>query len=135
MASNNATFSVIGSDVTITGDIQASADLHVDGTIDGDLTCASLVQGEGSTIHGAITADTATLSGQVDGAITVGQLTVSKSARINGDVTYDDVTVEQGAQVNGRFASKSAAAASAKPASAKTQNQDNADQAKLSLAG
>lgn len=134
MASNNATFSVIGADVTITGDISASADLHIDGTIDGDLTCASLVQGEGSQVHGAITADTAKLSGQVDGAITVSQLTITASARINGDVTYDDVTVEQGAQVNGRFASKSAAASTSAVSEASAP-KDETDQAKLSLAG
>ena len=34
MAGSNSTFSVIGSDVTIKGDVSASADLHVDGTID-----------------------------------------------------------------------------------------------------
>ena len=31
MAQGNSTFSVIGSDVTITGDISASVDLHIDG--------------------------------------------------------------------------------------------------------
>ena len=43
------TFSVLGSDLTITGDIAASADLHIDGTVEGDIACTSLVQGETST--------------------------------------------------------------------------------------
>ena len=37
MANGNSTFSVIGSDVTIKGDVSASVDLHIDGTIEGDL--------------------------------------------------------------------------------------------------
>ena len=67
---NGATFSVLGPDVTITGNIEASADLHIDGHVVGDVTCAALVQGEASMIEGQITAERARLSGQVKGTIT-----------------------------------------------------------------
>ncbi|MGB3473071.1 MAG: polymer-forming cytoskeletal protein [Erythrobacter sp.] len=100
----SSTFSVIGTDVVIKGDVGASADLHVDGTIEGDIKCASLVQGESSRISGAIVAETARLSGHVDGSITARELTILKSATIEGDVHYDALTIEQGAQVDGRFA-------------------------------
>ena len=60
---SNGTFSVIGADIVIRGDLEASADLHVDGTVQGDIACASLVQGESSRIEGAINAETARLSG------------------------------------------------------------------------
>lgn len=103
---SGATFSVIGPDVTIRGDIEASADLHVDGVVLGDLTCASLVQGEASRIEGAITAERARLSGQVKGTITARELVVLKTARIEGDVAYETLTIEQGASVTGRFAPK-----------------------------
>jgi cytoskeletal protein CcmA (bactofilin family) len=103
---NNATFSVIGPDVAITGNIEASADLHVDGKITGDIACASLVQGEGSVIEGAITAERARLSGQVKGTIAARDLVVLKTARIEGDVSYETLTIEQGAAVNGRFSPK-----------------------------
>ncbi len=134
MASNSATFSVIGADVTITGDIEASADLHVDGTVKGDLTCASLVQGESSHIEGAITAETARLSGHVKGTIAARNLVVLKSARIEGDVSYETLTIEQGAVVDGRFAmrdrqpTKSVGGAPASPA------KDDGAEPKLSLA-
>jgi cytoskeletal protein CcmA (bactofilin family) len=100
----SSTFSVIGADVAIKGDIEASADLHVDGTVIGDLVCASLVQGETSRIEGAITADSARLSGIVRGTITARDLVILKSARIEGDVHYEALTIEQGAQVDGKFA-------------------------------
>ena len=58
---SNSTFSVLGSDLTITGDIQASADLHIDGSVEGDIACSSLVQGEASTVKGAIKAESARL--------------------------------------------------------------------------
>jgi len=101
---SNSTFSVIGSDVTIKGDVSASADLHVDGTIEGDITCASIVQGEDSTIRGGVEAETARMSGKVVGSITARELVILKSAQIEGDVHYDALTIEQGAQVEGRFA-------------------------------
>ncbi|MEP3422591.1 MAG: polymer-forming cytoskeletal protein [Erythrobacter sp.] len=104
MAQGNSTFSVIGSDVTIKGDISASVDLHIDGTIEGDIKCASLVQGESSAISGAVTADSARMSGKVVGSITAKELVILKSAQIEGDVHYDALTIEQGAQVDGRFA-------------------------------
>src|SRR3546814_13474968 len=50
----HTTFSIIGSDVAITGNVAASVDLHVDGKIEGDLKCANLVQGEASEIKGAV---------------------------------------------------------------------------------
>lgn len=100
----SSTFSVLGSDLTITGDIVATADLHVDGTVEGDIACASLVQGETSTIKGGVTAETARLAGRVTGSINARELVILKSARIDGDVHYDALTIEQGAQVEGRFA-------------------------------
>lgn len=100
----HTTFSVIGADVTIRGDITASADLHVDGRIEGDIACSSLVQGEGSIVIGAIEAESARLAGQVKGTIAVRELVVLKTARIEGDVHYDALTIELGAQVEGRLA-------------------------------
>lgn len=98
------TFSVIGSDVTIKGDVAASADLHVDGKVEGDISCASLVQGEASHIIGGIEAQKARLAGHVTGSIRARELVILRTAHIEGDVQYDALTIEQGAQVEGRFA-------------------------------
>ena len=83
---SGSTFSVIGTDVTIRGDIEASVDLHVDGKVIGNIACASLVQGEASRIEGEIKAETARLSGEVKGTIEVKNLVVLKTAKIDGDV-------------------------------------------------
>ena len=134
MASSNSTFSVIGTDVTITGNIQASVDLHVDGKVVGDIACASLVQGEESRIEGEVKADTARLSGEVDGSIVAKNLVVLKSARISGDVSYETLTIEQGAQVDGRFAPLGKQKAAATPQAEAAQTSDKGER-KFSLAG
>jgi cytoskeletal protein CcmA (bactofilin family) len=104
----SATFSVLGKDITIKGDIGASADLHIDGRVEGDIACASLVQGESSEIVGAITAESARLAGTVRGSIATRELVILKTARIHGDVQYDALTIEQGAKVDGRLSPRGA---------------------------
>ena len=99
----HTTFSILGSDVVVTGNISATVDLHIDGRIEGDLACANLVQGAESLIKGAIVAESAKLAGTVDGSITARDLTIQSTARINGDVTYENLVIEPGGQVDGRF--------------------------------
>lgn len=101
--SAGSTFSVLGADTAIKGDIMASADLHIDGKVEGDIACAALVQGEASAITGNIRAESARLSGTVQGSVSARELVILKSARIQGDVHYDALTIEQGAQVDGRL--------------------------------
>lgn len=129
---SNGTFSVIGADVVIRGDLEASADLHVDGTVQGDISCTSLVQGESSRIEGAISAESARLSGTVKGTITVRELVILKSARIEGDVHYDALTIEHGASVEGRFAPAGGKAPAAK--SAQVLELGAEDEQRLTLA-
>ena len=112
---SNSTFSVLGSDLAIKGDIKASADLHIDGSVEGDISCSSLVQGETSSVTGAIKAESARLAGTVNGSITARELVILKTAKINGDVFYDALTIEQGAQVEGRFAHRDAKSTAAAP--------------------
>ena len=70
----HSTFSVFGPDIRITGDVAAAADLHIDGKVQGDVTCTALVQGESGEIVGAVTAESARLSGTVRGTIQVREL-------------------------------------------------------------
>lgn len=109
---NNAmagsTFSVLGPDIAISGNLTAKMDLHVDGRIDGDISCAALVQGEASEINGIVVAENARVAGKIKGSIAAGILVIQKTARIEGDVTYDALTIEEGAQVDGKFTRRAA---------------------------
>lgn len=98
---------VIGAADTLTGDLRAGGDVHVEGTVCGDIACASLVLGESGRVEGAITADSARLGGTVTGAVAVRDLVILKTARIAGDVTYETLTIEQGAGVDGHLRSAS----------------------------
>jgi len=100
-------FSFIGPDVVVTGNITTSGQLHIDGKVEGDVRCASLIQGESGAISGNIEAEEATLAGLVDGGVSAGNLMAEASVRITGDVLYETLTVASGAQVDGRFRRRS----------------------------
>ena len=103
-----STFSVLGADTSIKGDITATADLHIDGKVEGDIACATLVQGESGEILGAIRAECARLAGLVKGSVSARELVVLKTARLHGDVRYDTLTIEQGAIVDGHLSPRDA---------------------------
>ncbi len=100
--SGSGTLSFLGSEVTVTGNIGGQGNLHIDGRVDGDVNCASLIIGNSGQVNGNITADEAKIAGAVTGTVAAKVLTIEASARITGDLSYDSVSVETGAQVDGR---------------------------------
>lgn len=103
MSKRESPFTIIASDVVITGNVTAQADLHIDGCIEGDVTCASLIQGRESQIKGKINTNSARLSGFVLGSIESEELIVEGTAKIQGDVTYQRISVETGASLEAKF--------------------------------
>ena len=99
----SGTLSYIGGEVTVTGNISGGGDIHLDGVVDGDIGCNTLILGSGGRVRGNIMAEKVTLGGSVDGTVSAASLTVEKSARVAGDLSYDMISIENGAQVDGRM--------------------------------
>jgi cytoskeletal protein CcmA (bactofilin family) len=97
-----AGMSIIGADVTISGNLSATGDLHLDGTVEGDISCATLTLGATGRVKGHIAADKAQLAGQVEGTVAVRELAIESAARITGDLSYESVSIATGAHVDGR---------------------------------
>jgi cytoskeletal protein CcmA (bactofilin family) len=102
-SSKRGMFSVLGPDVIVTGNVTATADLHIDGRVEGDVNCGTLAQGAESQIFGSVTAEAARIAGAVEGTVRVKQLTVERSAKITGDVEYENITIENGGNIDGRL--------------------------------
>ena len=119
-------FSVLGADVVITGNVSATADLHIDGRVEGDVHCGSLAQGADSQITGSVTAESARLAGAIEGQVRVRQLTVERSARITGDVEYENITIENGGHIDGRLKHMSNAAPQPAPRAVETMRDGSA---------
>lgn len=98
--------SVIGADILVTGNIEAEVDLHIEGRVNGDVRCATLILGETSSIVGSIFAERVRVSGSVEGAINTTDLAVESSARVKGEVTYSRLRIGNGGIIEGTMIHK-----------------------------
>jgi cytoskeletal protein CcmA (bactofilin family) len=100
--------SVIGEDIVITGNIEASVDLHIEGQVVGDVRCATLILGESSMVTGRIYAARVKISGTLDGAVETKDLAVEASARVKGKITYEHLRVANGGIIEGTISRRMA---------------------------
>jgi cytoskeletal protein CcmA (bactofilin family) len=113
--------SVIGTDILVTGNIEAEVDLHIEGRVVGDVRCATLILGERSSVVGSIYAKRVRVSGSVEGAIETTDLAIEAAARVKGDVTYSRLRIANGGIVEGSMTH------------VPVQDESGADSAKLKL--
>jgi cytoskeletal protein CcmA (bactofilin family) len=100
--------SIIGGGITVTGNIEASVDLHLLGKVNGDVRCATLILGENSVIRGSVYAERVRASGTIEGSVETKDLAVEASARLIGDVTYARIRIANGGIVDGRMTHRAA---------------------------
>ncbi len=110
-ASNAMSF--IGNEVVITGNVSGQGDLHIDGTVEGDVTGKFVILGSAGAIKGNLLAEKANVGGTVEGTVNAGTLVIERSARVSGDLTYQTVSIENGAQVEGRLTQRNNAGGNA----------------------
>ena len=57
--------STIGEDLTITGDVTSKGELRIDGRVQGNVDCLSLILGENSEIKGDVKAEEVLIRGRL----------------------------------------------------------------------
>lgn len=93
--------SIISADMTIIGDIASQGEVHIDGTVQGDVTVKALVLGEGADIKGTISAEKVRVCGAVTGSIRAQDVTLVRTARVLGDILHLQLAIEPGARLEG----------------------------------
>lgn len=94
--------SIIGEDLTITGNIISKGEVQVDGDVQGDVFCATLVVGDRGRVAGAIVAEEATIHGRITGSINALQVTLESNSHIEGDICHQALKLEHGAYFEGQ---------------------------------
>ena len=94
--------SVIGPELKITGHAVSQGEVQVDGEIEGDLECASLMVGESACITGNVIAEEVVVRGKVMGSIRGMRVTLQSSSQVEGDVYHHSLAIEQGAYFEGK---------------------------------
>ena len=98
-----AALSIISAGMRITGDIETSGTLKIDGRIEGSVVGArQVLLGRNGSVHGNVHAGEVVIGGLVDGAIVAGErLELQGSAVVTGDIDTKSIVVLEGARING----------------------------------
>jgi cytoskeletal protein CcmA (bactofilin family) len=107
--------SIIGEDLTITGNVISKGEIQVDGEIQGDVQCGSLLLGEKSQIMGSVVAEDVVVRGRVLGAIRGLRVTLQAQSHVEGDIYHQSLAIEQGAYFEGKSRRSDDPLATAKP--------------------
>jgi len=94
--------SIIGEDLSITGNVISKGEVQVDGQIEGDVHCGSLIVGEKAEITGGIVAEDVVVRGRVMGSVRGVRVTMQASSHVEGDVFHKALAIEQGAFFEGK---------------------------------
>jgi cytoskeletal protein CcmA (bactofilin family) len=113
---NNATIdTLIGPKTRINGDVEFAGGFHLDGYINGNVTCgaaadAFLSVSEQGCIEGSVFARNVLLNGTVKGNIEAAdRVELGAQAKVLGNVAYTVIETAVGAQINGKLIHRAAA--------------------------
>jgi len=94
--------SIIGEDLTISGNVNSKGEIQVDGDIQGDINCGSLLLGDKSHVSGNVVAEDVVVRGRVVGSIRGLRVTLQSQAHVEGDIFHQSLAIEQGAYFEGK---------------------------------
>ena len=95
---------VIGKGLKIVGSVSAEGLVEIDGRIEGDVSCTSLVISPNAQIVGRVNAERVVVNGRVEGPIQGGDVVLKSRAHVVGDIRHHSLTIEKGAYFEGRVA-------------------------------
>lgn len=93
---------IIADGLKIVGSVTAEGLVEVNGHIEGDLHCTSLVVSPKASLIGGIDADQVVVNGRVEGPIRGGAVLLKSRAHVVGDIQHNSLAIEAGAFFDGR---------------------------------
>ncbi|MGN0913711.1 MAG: polymer-forming cytoskeletal protein [Alphaproteobacteria bacterium] len=93
--------SIISESTQVKGDIISNGIIHIDGRVEGDVTCDELVIGVKGAVIGSVNVTNLHLYGVLQGKASVDKLFVAKTAKLLGDATHNSIAIEPGAYIDG----------------------------------
>lgn len=95
---------IISNTTKITGNILDGDIIHIDGKLEGDISCKELIIGAGGMVKGNVQAKNLELYGELNGSIKVDNLFIAGTAKFIGDSVYKTIAIEPGASLVGNCA-------------------------------
>jgi cytoskeletal protein CcmA (bactofilin family) len=94
--------STIGEDLVITGDVRSKGEIHLDGRVQGDVHCTSLVLGENSQLEGSVIAEDVVIRGRLVGSVRALRVMLQSRSHVEADLLHNSLAIEQGAYFEGQ---------------------------------
>lgn len=100
---NEAALSIIAFGMKVSGDIETSGVLKIEGTIEGTIRGArQVLVGRQGEVKGDVHAREVVVGGKVDGTIQAGErVEVQGTSSVNGDIYTKSIVVLEGGRING----------------------------------
>jgi len=93
---------IIAEGLKIVGSVTAEGLVEVNGQIEGDLYCTSLIISPKASISGGVQAERVVVNGRVEGPIHGGEVVLKSRAYVVGDIEHETLAIESGAYFDGR---------------------------------
>ncbi|MDA1081942.1 MAG: polymer-forming cytoskeletal protein [Gemmatimonadetes bacterium] len=109
--------SIIAAGMTITGDIESSGVLKIDGEVNGSIRGArQVLLGRGGVVRGNVAGDEVVVGGAVEGSVTASErLELQTTASVTGDIDTKSIVVIEGAKINGQVRMNAGVASKSEP--------------------
>jgi cytoskeletal protein CcmA (bactofilin family) len=125
----NAGPSIIAQDVVIEGNVTATGELHIDGTVYGTVRANSCVVDMNGFVQGEIIATEIFIRGRVIGPISGNNVNLYAGAQVEGDILNQSISIENGANVYGMISRLETPVTDAATAPSSSFGQDQGFQA------
>jgi cytoskeletal protein CcmA (bactofilin family) len=93
---------IIAQGLKIVGSVTAEGLVEVNGQIDGQLHCTSLIVSSKAIINGGVQAERVVVNGRIEGPILGGEVVLKSQAYVVGDIEHHTLAIESGAHFDGR---------------------------------
>ncbi len=93
----------IPADLQITGDLVSTGDIHVEGVINGNITCRALTLAGQPVVKGSVKAETVRVSGTFNGKVEAKKVALTRAAKMVGEIYYEALEMEPGASFEGKL--------------------------------
>jgi cytoskeletal protein CcmA (bactofilin family) len=99
--SSSPSVSVISKALKITGQLESTEDIHIEGEVEGDVRGGSVKVGQSARINGTVYGEEVELAGTVNGKIEARKVVLTSTAHLSGDIVHQDLRIDSGAFVDG----------------------------------
>ncbi|MFN3312406.1 MAG: polymer-forming cytoskeletal protein [Hyphomonas sp.] len=94
--------SIICADMKIHGSVTSEGALHIDGTVDGDVSATDITIGASGEITGEVKAEVVKVKGRIKGSIRARKVELETGAHVKGDIVHSSLQIQSNAVFEGQ---------------------------------